>query len=262
MNYLNALYGDVVDIDVIQLFRPHLASYEINAYENGNFLQWKTDIKTRLFDDEQRLLEYKEAMKIFRFSSRNRNYENPLLVALDLLSGITDISNYKAFHDPINDFTHKYLFTYDTSNLFLTLIIDEKMLKQLDRFFIFSFTITGLDFTENLESRTFSIVKREEELVCVPFSLINDNKERKEEEVIQEELVNENNNFHPVLYSVVEDYKLFKVNVPLELLKYNLQYSNYKLCYNLLTYEQIYDNIWIVSARKYLDPEIGVIELV
>lgn len=250
-NNLNTIYGDVIDNEIIEKFNPKNATYEVDAYEDGSFFNWKSNIITRLFDDRRRLHEYKHVLKEFKFSGRNKHFSNPLGIKHhDLL--LDNLELYNSFIDQKYNLVSKYLFSYDNENLYFFLNMNEYFLLSLDEQFVFSLSLQGVNNGGDVTTRTYSIIKVNNEIICVSEGLFNGlSRERKKTDIDLD---------GTKLDCIVNQKNTIKVTIPIMNLNFNLSSSHNKIGYNMTIYENInnYD-IWIASSRRFLNDETGVV---
>ncbi|ENH95628.1 hypothetical protein J416_15062 [Gracilibacillus halophilus YIM-C55.5] len=136
-NNLNEVYVNFIDDRILKLFHPRNKNYSYFGMSSGSVVPWKSNFLYRLFNQNERITEYRKLNLINWYSDINENYKSPYVVGRRSGKISSEFTQYVEFKDLRNkDIAFKYAFSSDNDNVYISLNIND--LASLDNY-VFAF---------------------------------------------------------------------------------------------------------------------------
>ncbi|OKP89116.1 nucleotidyltransferase family protein [Paenibacillus sp. P32E] len=117
LNNLNSLF-DCIPTNIIEIFNTVNNTYNYQGYETGSVVAWKTSFSHRMFNYNDRILEYRGLCLERWFSPMNVNFNKPVKI-LNRKDSVLPRNFRKCFGYRDHNLQYAYRYEYDAENLYL-----------------------------------------------------------------------------------------------------------------------------------------------
>jgi hypothetical protein len=130
-NVIDIYDAQLIEKTTIDKFKPVDIPYNYKGNNDGSYFQWKTDILTRMFNDE---LRKKESIYSFKQIIYNSQYANNIYYVYR--DDLNNDDNFKHFWIKNINCYFEYLFTNDNINLYTYILLNKEIYNIDNDYFI------------------------------------------------------------------------------------------------------------------------------